>query len=75
MLVEKKMLVGKFPLPKTDMFGMFGIPCNARPENSRGGKKRPRAYRGKKGKKLSFGKKSFSSVEKTKCWLEKKLVG
>ena len=38
---EKKMSVGEFPLPKTDMSGMSGIPCNARPKNSRGGKKKP----------------------------------
>ena len=37
----KKMSVGEFPLPKTDMSGMSGIPCNARPKNGRGGKKTP----------------------------------
>ena len=63
--VEKKMSVGEFPLAKTDMSGMSGIPCNARPKNGRGGKKRPRAYRGGK-------KKKSSSFGKTKCWLEKK---
>ena len=47
--VEKKMSVGEFPLPKTDMSGMSGIPWNATPKNGRGGKKPPRAYReGKK---------------------------
>ena len=39
--VEKKMSVGEFPLPKTDMSGMSGIPCNARPKNGRGGEKTP----------------------------------
>ena len=75
--VEKKMSVGEFPLPKTDMSGMSGIPCYARPENGRGGPKRPRAYRGEKKKKKSssFGKKSFLSVGKIKCWLGKNIVG
>ena len=39
--VEKKMSVGEFPFPKTDMSGVSGIPCNARPKNGRGGKKTP----------------------------------
>ena len=39
--VEKKMSVGEFPLPKTDMSGMSGIPCNARTKNGRGRKKTP----------------------------------
>ena len=37
--VEKKMSVGEFPLPKTDMSGMSGIPWKATPKN--GGKKKP----------------------------------
>ena len=41
--VEKKMTVGEFPLPKTDMSGMSGIPWNATPKNGRGGKNPPRA--------------------------------
>ena len=71
--LEKKMSVGEFPLPKTDMSGMSGIPCNARPKNGRGGKKSPRAYRGGKERKKirHLEKKSFLSVGKTKCWLEK----
>ena len=53
MSVEKKMSVGEFPLPKTDISRMSGIPWNARPKNGRGVKKTPRAYRRKKkGKKI-----------------------
>ena len=37
--VETKKSVGEFPLPKTDMSGMSGIPCRTRPKNGRGGKK------------------------------------
>ena len=74
--LKNKKSVGEFPLPKTDMSGMSGIPWNARPKNSRGGKKRPRAYRGEKKKKVChLEKKSFLSVGTTKCWLEKKIVG
>ena len=40
-LLVEKLSVGEFPLPKTDMSGMSGIPCNARPKNGRGGKKTP----------------------------------
>ena len=29
--LKKKMSIGEFPLPKTDMSGMSGIPCDARP--------------------------------------------
>ena len=57
--LKNKMWVGEFPLPKTDMSGMSGIPCNARPKNGRGGKTRPRAYRGGRGRETSFGKKRF----------------
>ena len=34
------------PLPKKDMSGMSGIPCNARRKNGRGGENPPRAFRG-----------------------------
>ena len=68
--LKTKMSVAEFPLPKTDMSGMSGIPCNARPKNGRGGKKRPRAYRGeKKGEKIVIWKK------KVFCRLEKQNVG
>ena len=40
-LVEEKMSVGEFPLPKPDMSGMSGIPWNATPKNGRGGEKTP----------------------------------
>ena len=76
--LKKKMSVGEFPLPKTDMSGMSGIPCNARPKNSRGGKKRPRAYRGeKKGNKVRHlekkaGRKNKMLVGKKICRLKKK---
>ena len=69
MLVEKKMSVGEFPLPKTDMSGMSGIPCNAGLKNGRGGKKNALGPIGgkKREKKSSFEeKKSFLSVGKTK---------
>ena len=46
--VEKKMSVGEFPLAKTDMSGMSGIPWNATPKNGTGGNQPPRAYREKK---------------------------
>ena len=66
----KKMSVEEFPLPKTDMSGMCGIPWNARPKTGRGGKKRPRAYRGvKKEKKFVIWNKTVF------CWLEKQNVG
>ena len=67
MSVEKKMLVGEFPLPKTDMSGMSRIPCNATPKNGRGEKKPPRAYREEK--KIEI---FFLSVGEKKCRLEKK---
>ena len=69
--LKKKMSVGEFPLPKTDMSGMSGIPWNAGPKNGRGGRKRPREKGGGGGKKksLSFGEK------KVFCWLEKQNVG
>ena len=38
---KNKMLVGQFPVPKMEMSGIFGIPCNARPKNGRGGEKTP----------------------------------
>ena len=81
MLVGKKqMSVGEFPVPRAEM---SGIPCNARPKNGRGGKTRPRAYRGeKKGKKfVIWGKKVFCRLEKQNVgWkknlsVEKKNVG
>ena len=64
------MSVGEFPRPETDMSGMSGIPCNARPKNGRGGKKRPKAYGGvkKETKIVSWKKKVF-------CRLEKQNVG
>ena len=75
--LKKKMSVGEFLLAKMDMSGMSRIPCNARPKNGRGGKKSPRAFRGeKKEKKFVIWKKEvFCRLEKTKCWLGKKLIG
>ena len=75
MSVEKKKSVGEFPLPKMGMSGTSGIPCNARPKNGRGGKKRPRAYREKKRKKkFVIWKKKFFVGWKNKMLVEKKLV-
>ena len=37
--LKNKVPVGEFPLPKTDMSGMSGTPCNARLKNGRGGEK------------------------------------
>ena len=70
--VDKKMSVGEFPLPKTDMSGMSGIPWNATPKNGRGGKKHPRAYRGgKKEKKFILRKKRFFVGWKNKMLVAK----
>ena len=73
----KKMLVGEFPLPRTDMSGMSGIPWNARPKNGRGGGKTPyRAYRGeKKEKNSSSGKTKFFVGWKNKMLVGKKNGG
>ena len=70
--VEKKRSVGEFPLPKTDMSGMSRIPCNARPNNGRGGEKNNLGPIGgkKKKKSSSFGKKRFFVG-----WKNKMLVG
>ena len=69
------MAVGEFPLPKSDMSGMSGIPCNARPKNGRGGKKHPRAYRGKKKeKKFVIWKKKFWRLEKQNVGWKKNLL-
>ena len=62
------MSVGEFPLPKTDMSGMSGIPCNARPKNGRGGKNALGPRGG--GQKVGI---CFSSVGEKKCRLEKKM--
>ena len=72
--VEQKMSVGEFPLPKTDMPGMSGIPCNARPKNGRRGKKRnalgPIGGGGGKEENPSFGKEKIFVA-----WKNKMLVG
>ena len=66
LLVEKKMSVGEFPLPKTDMSGMSGIPWNATPKNGRGGEKPPRAYREKKKVENFFSSGGQKNVERKK---------
>ena len=64
--VEKKMSNGEFPLAKTDMSGMSGIPCNATPKNGRGGENPPRAYREEK----KVENLSFISWSKKKAFFE-----
>ena len=86
---KNKMLVGKktcrlknkcrfknFPRQKRTCPECLEFPGMQDRKTAEAGKKRPRAYRGKKrGGNSSFGKKMFLWVDKTKCWLEKKLVG
>ena len=43
--VEKKMSVGEFPLPKTDMSGVPEFPVMQDQKMAEAGEKRPRAYR------------------------------
>ena len=51
--VEKKMSVGEFPLPKTDMSGVPEFPVMQDRKTAEAGKKRPRAFRAeKKGEKF-----------------------
>ena len=70
--VEKKCRLENFPCQKRTCPECPEFPVMQDRKTAEAGKKRPRAYRGEKGGgKSSFGKKSFLSVEKTKCWLEK----
>ena len=73
--VEKKCRLENVPCQKRTCPECPEFPVMQDSKTAEAGKKRPRAYRGKKkGGEIVIWKKSFLSVGKAKCWLEKKLV-
>ena len=77
---KKIMSLGEFPLPKTDMSRPLEFAVMQERRTAEAGKKRPRAYRGKKREKNSscekkrffVGWKNKMLVGKKTCWLKKK---